>query len=134
MQIFIDKLISSFQEDIIFLREELEKAVDVYTQKNNDETTSKDKLKALNWEVIEYTNLLQQSLNFEFCDKAVGSNSAQIHIGVKPDLRTYLRKPLQEEEESDCNSCHRDYAVRGAEENKNLMHCLSNTIQEYKRC
>ena len=58
-ELAFETLSSKFQEDDVFLREELEDAVEVYSEKSDDDTCSIDKLKALNWEVVEYTNLLQ---------------------------------------------------------------------------
>ena len=56
---------------------------------SGDDTCSSDKLKTLNWEVVEYTNLLQQALNFDFCYRQ--AISTQVNNVLKPDLRTYLR-------------------------------------------
>ncbi|XP_066296437.1 uncharacterized protein [Branchiostoma lanceolatum] len=58
-------LVDTFQNDSNFLHHSLTNAVNLYTKKMKIPTTPQEKLKELNWDVVETSSLLEQSQQFE---------------------------------------------------------------------
>lgn len=61
----IKELVQFLEEDHAFLSTSLPKAITEYRSKLNNKNCSEDKLKKLNWNVIELTTLVQQSLDLK---------------------------------------------------------------------
>ncbi|XP_019628684.1 PREDICTED: receptor-interacting serine/threonine-protein kinase 3-like [Branchiostoma belcheri] len=57
----IKTLVNTFHDDSHFLEQALTEAVNVYTKKMQVPTTPQEKLKELNWDVVETSHLLEQS-------------------------------------------------------------------------
>ncbi|XP_078618099.1 uncharacterized protein LOC144885838 [Branchiostoma floridae x Branchiostoma japonicum] len=63
----ITTLANLFQDDSTFLHKSLVTAVELYSKKMKVTTTPQEKLKELNWDVVETSNLLEQSQHFTSC-------------------------------------------------------------------
>ena len=64
LQQSLTKVLESIEDDITFLTEGLEKAAKLFQEKMRKATTSEETLRCLNWEVVEYQVLLEQSNNW----------------------------------------------------------------------
>lgn len=57
-------VLENIEDDIVFLTEGLEKATKLFQEKMRKATTSEETLRCLNWEVVEFQVLLEQSNNW----------------------------------------------------------------------
>ncbi len=64
LQQSVTKVIDSIEADIQFLHSGLEKATKLFREKMRRQTTSEETLRCLNWEVVEFQVLLEQSNNW----------------------------------------------------------------------
>lgn len=64
LQQSLTKVLESIEDDITFLTEGLEKVAKLFQEKMRKATTSEETLRCLNWEVVEYQVLLEQSNNW----------------------------------------------------------------------
>ena len=64
LQQSITKVIDCIEADIEFLTGGLEKAANLFREKMKKQTTSEETLQCLNWEVVEFQVLLEQSNNW----------------------------------------------------------------------
>ena len=64
LQQSLTKITDSIEDDVSFLTEGLEKATKLFREKMRRATTSEETLRCLNWEVVEYQVLLEQSNNW----------------------------------------------------------------------
>jgi len=58
-------LITALEEDIAFLDDGLQKAVDSFCSKFNNPSTPVETLKSLNWDIVEFQRLLEQASFFK---------------------------------------------------------------------
>ncbi len=89
MDASFDTLRHQFLEDKSYLLGRLKEAGDTLKKRWDDPTTSDEKLKELNWEVVEITNLLEQAESF--IDMYKNNDQQTNHEVVKPDIKKYLR-------------------------------------------
>ncbi len=82
-------LLRDFNEEKIFLEEHLTKSVNKYRTKFQNEHSSTEKHKELNWEIVESVQLLDSNEKF-VCAYKDGASSQQ-HAALKPVIRVYLR-------------------------------------------
>ena len=64
LQQSLTKVIDKIEGDIVFLTSGLEKAANLFREKMRKQTTSEETLRCLNWEVVEFQVLLEQSNNW----------------------------------------------------------------------
>ncbi|XP_066278595.1 uncharacterized protein [Branchiostoma lanceolatum] len=60
----IQELVTHFEEDTQFLQKSLQTTVNIYQKKIASTTTSEEKLKELSWEIVELSQLIEQSQQF----------------------------------------------------------------------
>ena len=58
-------LIAALEEDIVFLDDGLQKAVESFRSKFNNPSTPVETLKSLNWDIVEFQTLLEQAYFFK---------------------------------------------------------------------
>ena len=64
LQQSLTKVIECIEADTEFLKCDLEKAANLFREKMQKQTTSEETLRGLNWEVVEFQVLLEQSNNW----------------------------------------------------------------------
>ena len=100
-------LITAIGDDIAFLNDGLQKAVESFRSKFNNPSTPVETLKSLNWDIVEFQTLLEQAsfFNEQISTAIADLNSTQSRAQAAPNLRLGLKqsrlfallaKPLQE--------------------------------------
>ncbi|XP_072039679.1 uncharacterized protein [Amphiura filiformis] len=83
-------IFENFEKDKTFLKDILNTTVKKYQTKFKNDKSSTEKLKELNWEIVELVDLLEQNDKF-LAAYNDGSITAQGHSKLRADMLTYLR-------------------------------------------
>ena len=95
-------LIAALEEDIIFLDDGLQKAVESFRSKFNNPSTPVETLKSLNWDIVEFQTLLEQASFFkeQISISIAELTSSRLQAPAAPNWRLWIKQPP-----AICSSC-----------------------------
>ena len=83
------QLCNSLEKDKEYLNDNIVHTIGKYQAKFKSERSSTDKLKELNWDIVELVDLMDN--NSKFMSVYSGNVTAQVHADLKQDFLTYLK-------------------------------------------
>lgn len=87
-------LIAALEEDITFLDDGLQKAVESFRSKFNNPSTPVETLKSLNWDIVEFQTLLEQASFFkeQISTSIADLTSSRLQAPAAPNWRLWIKQ------------------------------------------